>query len=558
MQLSPIQRIAPADGRPLPRAGVGYLAAGIVALVVSSADADRGIDDLSCAIAEPVHREACCTGKKWTVEGETMSPNASACLAYAQCVERQESSFRSDERFCNTYAHRLSADCLSKARESRKKFLAFCASDTRKRVKAAAVSAEQRKKDAAAKAEQVKKDAERAAVISKGDQASRCLTVFPVSETLRPSDEDLEKARADEALARKALVAAAESEKPHLSAELSSKVAILRGMESRLAAYESAKRAWDDCKALITLWRGGRSDRTDGEILAEVSAARSKAIGLGSMSEFDSGLSYDATVDRLLNTAPKLIAEDKARRERLEKFAESLYSSQAAAPTEPQPPNSWATISANSVARGVTIACIAFSAVLCWPLESRLRTRQPASRPYAWGYYIGLNGALFGMVGAAMTFVAFLNDYGSSKETTLVAFAYFVLLAFTHGLILLRSKVGWVLGIALQLNPVSWLANGIYARNRWAEFRGGVAIPDSVRASVRADILLWRRAVALAFFWVVLVVVAVWAFEPYGPYMSERDQFRTIKIMFSPPVLGLLALGVWRWLNASGRSESAG
>ncbi len=57
-----------------------------------------------------------------------------------------------------------------------------------------------------------------------------------------------------------------------------------------------------------------------------------------------------------------------------------------------------------------------------------------------------------------------------------VILSYALAIAVTHFFITKRQRWAWVIGTILQFNPILWVINGFYARNRWAEFSGDSAL----------------------------------------------------------------------------------
>jgi hypothetical protein len=104
------------------------------------------------------------------------------------------------------------------------------------------------------------------------------------------------------------------------------------------------------------------------------------------------------------------------------------------------------------------------SAIASWIIEPRRRKKAPTTRRYTWGIYISLMQTI---VGGAFALLALFDD------TLIGAFLYGVLGAgiFACGVGgYKRRKWGFIACGFLSLNPITWIANYRYGRNRWSEF----------------------------------------------------------------------------------------
>jgi hypothetical protein len=106
-------------------------------------------------------------------------------------------------------------------------------------------------------------------------------------------------------------------------------------------------------------------------------------------------------------------------------------------------------------------------------LDKRLRRLRPNSRPFGWGYYNGLGAFI------APIFVA-----GQLKEADantvlfvmfIVACVFIPLGIFT----LRRNRWGYVALTVVSLNPLLWIINAFYIKNRWAELDPPLATAPS-------------------------------------------------------------------------------
>ena len=88
-------------------------------------------------------------------------------------------------------------------------------------------------------------------------------------------------------------------------------------------------------------------------------------------------------------------------------------------------------------------------------LDSRLHNKQPNVRPYKWGYWMGCSCFLPPLIMIVGDFVPLL-----------IIFSIFVPIGF---LVIDRNRWALIVVTLLTCNPVIWIANIFYIRNRWRE-----------------------------------------------------------------------------------------
>src|SRR5690606_34019681 len=66
---------------------------------------------------------------------------------------------------------------------------------------------------------------------------------------------------------------------------------------------------------------------------------------------------------------------------------------------------------------GITIICLLISVPPSFSMNESLHKKLPDVKPFAWGYYIGLMGALSGTAVGILQFIAASNTYGSRSDT---------------------------------------------------------------------------------------------------------------------------------------------
>lgn len=101
-----------------------------------------------------------------------------------------------------------------------------------------------------------------------------------------------------------------------------------------------------------------------------------------------------------------------------------------------------------------------------WPaiiLNRKMLAKSPRRRPFAWGYFLALAVLLLGIVSLGLAFT------DSDERALLIASG--VTASLLAALLCRRNRWAWLAFVILQLNPLSWIVNGIYLKNRWGEMR---------------------------------------------------------------------------------------
>jgi len=98
-------------------------------------------------------------------------------------------------------------------------------------------------------------------------------------------------------------------------------------------------------------------------------------------------------------------------------------------------------------------------------LNQTFLIKNPKCHPYAWGYYNSLLVITIGVSGIALGIWADLGD-----GANLIIWS--ILLIVLGTLLYMRNRWVWIVFTILNLNPASWIINGIYLKNRWQEMKG--------------------------------------------------------------------------------------
>lgn len=110
------------------------------------------------------------------------------------------------------------------------------------------------------------------------------------------------------------------------------------------------------------------------------------------------------------------------------------------------------------------------AAVIAFSMEVRRAELQPNTRPYTWGLFQGLAGLASGVVLLGIAVIAALFVPASAPETMGLALLMITFYSIPGYFVLKRKRWAWVVLTVASLNPLVWIINGIYGKNRWAEF----------------------------------------------------------------------------------------
>ncbi|MUM77225.1 hypothetical protein GKC30_06220 [Pseudodesulfovibrio sp. F-1] len=122
----------------------------------------------------------------------------------------------------------------------------------------------------------------------------------------------------------------------------------------------------------------------------------------------------------------------------------------------------------------LTLVCALIAIPLSLLLDKKLHQKHPEAKPYKWGYYTGLMGMLtYGLLALTLVVTSAVKD-----QKTLTALVFFTLSIIPYYYIIMRRKWAWVVGVILLFNPILWIVNAVYARNRWKEMPVPTDDPD--------------------------------------------------------------------------------
>lgn len=108
---------------------------------------------------------------------------------------------------------------------------------------------------------------------------------------------------------------------------------------------------------------------------------------------------------------------------------------------------------------------VLFTPFICaYLLNKRLKKHHPECKSFFWGYY----SALALLVFQPFLVAGQLHNADLSVLRFGVSFCFLITLPFSV-MTLLRKRIGFILLTAITLNPIVWIINGFYIKNRWNE-----------------------------------------------------------------------------------------
>jgi len=136
---------------------------------------------------------------------------------------------------------------------------------------------------------------------------------------------------------------------------------------------------------------------------------------------------------------------------------------------------------------GLFLVLVALPAALfSFVLEAKRKNTAPATQlPFTWGYFVRVRSFLLGFyLLLAAIYLALTAEQSNAPGTSLLLF-----LAGVWGIpgfyAIKRKRWAWVVTTIVSLNPVWWIANTVYGKNRWDEFdTDDVKRPVSAPASI--------------------------------------------------------------------------
>lgn len=140
------------------------------------------------------------------------------------------------------------------------------------------------------------------------------------------------------------------------------------------------------------------------------------------------------------------------------------------------------------------------SIIICILKDKKRLRENPDTKPYKWGYFIGWFFSISSIIGIlSYSLIVQNNIWDRSYEQlglstdfyykyALFAFIYsFFFLLIPGVLIIFRNKLcrfAWIIHTAMTFNPIYWIINDIYLKNRWKELDARQINSESIEQEV--------------------------------------------------------------------------
>ena len=118
---------------------------------------------------------------------------------------------------------------------------------------------------------------------------------------------------------------------------------------------------------------------------------------------------------------------------------------------------------------GVIIGITILNYFIAKKLNTNHKTRYPDHQDYKWGYFMGVGSMVFGTLYAL--FYLFIFILVSFELLDIVIFSAIFLIPVILGyFVCKKSKQAIIWGTILSINPIIWIINYFYIKNRRGEF----------------------------------------------------------------------------------------
>lgn len=164
-------------------------------------------------------------------------------------------------------------------------------------------------------------------------------------------------------------------------------------------------------------------------------------------------------------------------------------------------------------------------------MDKRLHEKNPDCLPYKWGFYNGLFGFLISAIFSVIFFIDAADSYNQKADEYAAFGLLSMLIAAASAGFIIRNRWWTIAAIFFQFNPLLWIINGIYLRNRWHEMSGIPAF--SVSNFFNSKSIAFRVLTAGSIFWIMVSLAFVVLFEPYG---WRIDWGHFVKVLLFPIV----------------------
>ncbi|MBI5471487.1 MAG: hypothetical protein HY961_03990 [Ignavibacteriae bacterium] len=100
-------------------------------------------------------------------------------------------------------------------------------------------------------------------------------------------------------------------------------------------------------------------------------------------------------------------------------------------------------------------------------LEKIRKQTQPNHRPFTWGYFCGIEA----IVGAAVIILWVIYAATSIFSVVVGGMVAIAMWGIPGYFVTQRKKWAWLVLLLFSFNPIIWVANALYIKDRWTELQ---------------------------------------------------------------------------------------
>ena len=117
----------------------------------------------------------------------------------------------------------------------------------------------------------------------------------------------------------------------------------------------------------------------------------------------------------------------------------------------------------------VMIGLIVLIYFIAKKLNTNHKTQYPDHQDYKWGYFMGVGAMVFGTLYGLIYFFILISVSVGLQEIVILL-ASFIIPVILGYYICKKSKQAIIWGTIISLNPIIWIINYFYIKNRRGEF----------------------------------------------------------------------------------------
>ena len=118
---------------------------------------------------------------------------------------------------------------------------------------------------------------------------------------------------------------------------------------------------------------------------------------------------------------------------------------------------------------GIIIGLIILNYFIAKKLNTNHKTLYPDYQDYKWGYFMGVGSMVYGTLYSLFYFFIFIS-VSVGLQDIVILLAIFLIPVILGYFVCKKSKQAMIWGTILSINPIIWIINYFYIKNRRGEF----------------------------------------------------------------------------------------